>query len=771
MSRSSRTSGAPAPELPGSRLVTLAACVVVAALAGNVFPPSPAYRVPLVLLALLAGWRGLWGTGRRLAWWGACGALVGLAACAFAPRVSANPSGEPIPVRFVVSVRDGWRSGARGWGTRVRVLALERAGIPQAHAGELGLYVSAPVGRAELPPPGTRWEGSGELIGDSRFPLKAGYLRVKSLLLLRRVPGGSPVDRLREAGVRALQASAGVEPVRLHAAGLAAALVLQRRESLLEGEVASMRRSGLVHLLSVSGLHVGLVAVLAWGALTVAGVRPSVRRWLVIAALIGFTFLAGGNAPVRRAAAAGVAYLLARLLGRPIEPLPTVWAIVAGLVAIEPAVVLQPGFELSAFVTLALVRWIAPLALFLRVLPTRVAQALAVAVVAQAASSPLVGEYFAVVPPLGVVANLLAAPLELVLVGTSLLALAVAPLWSSLGGVALLVVAGGQWLLGQASAVGGLVSWPFPPFPAVLAALLAGLALAAVTRTRVALPAALMVAFGTLAWMLLPAQKAPWPYRVRVLGVREGMALLVEAPGTAVLVDAGRSPLDAWRELARARVRHLDALVVTHPDADHTGGAELLLERLQVDRLCYPRALGDRAEIVSLRRAARLAGVDEVPLMGGQRVAVGAIGCAVLWPPPVMEGIDNDASLVARFRLGGAGLLVAGDIEAPGEASLLASGESLSAELLQLPHHGSRTSSTPDFLTAVGPAVALAATGTHPRFAYPDPAVARRVRDLPAVMVAQGKGMVSVGWSDGGAFTVGTDRQAHVSRRRGALGE
>ena len=248
-----------------------------------------------------------------------------------------------------------------------------------------------------------------------------------------------------------------------------------------------MRRSGLVHLLSVSGLHVGLVAVLVWGALNLAGVSPSTRRWLVIAALVGFSLLAGGNAPVRRAAAAGIAYLL----GPPARPAPGAPAHGVGhrggAGGLEPAVVLQPGFELSAFVTLALVRWITPLASFLHVLPQRIAQALAVALVAQAASTPLVGGYFAVVPPLGVVANLLAAPLELLLVGASLLALAVAPLSSSLGGSVLLVVAGGQWLLDRASTVGGLLSWPFPPFPAALAVVLAVLGLAALTRARFAL--------------------------------------------------------------------------------------------------------------------------------------------------------------------------------------------------------------------------------------------------------------------------------------------
>jgi competence protein ComEC len=746
--------------------VTLAVAVVAAALVGNLSPPAPGFRFPLLILVLLAGWRGLRGTGSRLGWWAACGALLGLAACAFAPQSPAGDKGEAVPVRFVISVRDGWRSGVLGWGTRVRVSALERAGAPLRHPRELQLYVTSAVGLAQLPKPGTSWEGSGELVPRPRFALAPGYLRVKTLLLLRACSGGSVVDRVREGGVQALQASAGVDPRRLHAAGLAAALVLQRRESLQAGEVARMRRAGIVHLLSVSGLHVGLVAVLVWGGLSLAGVRPATRRWLVMAALLAFSLLAGGNAPVRRAAAAGIAYLAARQLGRPLEPLPTVWAIVAGLVVIEPAVLLQPGFQLSAFVTLALVRWVTPLAGRLAVLPYRLAQALGVALVAQAASVPLVGGHFAVVPLLGVLANLLAAPLELLLVGGSLLALAVAPLWSWLGGVVLSGLAVGQWLLGGASAVGGLWSAQFAPVSPVLALLFAVLGVAALTRTRIAHYAALLVIGGTLAWMFLP----PWPsgfaHRVRLLDVNEGMAVLVQSGSTVLLVDAGRSPMDAWRELARARVRRLDGVVLTHPDADHIGGVAVLLEGLPVRRLFYPRAFGERPEIVALRRAARTAGVEEAPLVRGDRFLVGGIAGDVLWPPARMEGEDNDASLVARLEVGRVAVLITGDLEAPGERSLLVGADVLKAQVLQLPHHGSRTSSTTAFLGAVRPVIALAATGVHPRFTYPDPAVVRRTEKIPAVLVEQRGGTMSVGWDETGPLTVETAEPVMVSRQR-----
>ncbi|HVN75098.1 MAG TPA: ComEC/Rec2 family competence protein [Thermoanaerobaculaceae bacterium] len=765
MSRFWRIFAGQTAESPGAGLIALGASAVLGVAAGNLAPPERGWVGPLLALALLCGWRGLVRR-RALLWWVPCGIALGLAACAAAARTPPGLAGKAVPVRFEVSVRDGWVSGARGWGTRVRLRQVEWAGRATDRPREMQLYIAAPVGVADLPAPGTTWAGAGELVFDRDHPLAPGFLRVKSMLLMRRAGDGPVVDRLREAGVRALERSAGSSPRRLRAAALASALALQRLESIQEGEFASMRRSGLVHLLSVSGLHVGLVGMMVWAILNAVGVRPGPRRWIVALAVVGFALLAGGNPPVRRAATAGVAYLVGRRLGRPLEPLPVVWGIVGALSLLEPSVLLQAGFQLSAFVTLALVRWVEPVTRLLRWLPTRLAQAASVALVAQGAAAPLVGTHFAVIPPLGVVASLLAAPLELFLVGASLLALVVSTVGSRLGAAALEAVSVGQRLLDGASAAGGGSSWPFPPPSTLVAAVLAALALVAVTRTRAAAAAGLTLAAGTAAWMLIPGGRSATACEVRTLGVSEGMALLLRCGDGSVLVDAGRSPVEAWRELARNRVRRLDALVVTHPDADHTGGAALLLDRLSVRRFAFPEALGERAEIVPLRRLARLRGVEEVPLQRGGRYEFGGAGWEVLWPPRTMEGVDNDASLVARVTMWGPRLLVAGDIEAPGEAALLREGGDLESELLQLPHHGSRTSSTPPFIAAVRPVVAIAATGVRPRFAYPNPSVATRVIATPAVLVSQGGGEAWVRWRRSGPLGVGGDPAVWVARSR-----
>ncbi|HUK11959.1 MAG TPA: ComEC/Rec2 family competence protein [Thermoanaerobaculaceae bacterium] len=761
MSRSWLRSLAPPADLPGSRLVALGASAIAAMAVGNLAPPSPVWTWPLAAAAAAAACCGLRTPSRRLGWWGACGLLLGFAACARAPRAPEGLGARALPVRFEVVVRDGWSRGERGWSTRAAVRRLESGSGPVAHPAELQMSIPADLASSRLPMPGTGWTGSGELRFDPDAPLRPPALHVKTMLLLAPAPAGSPVDRGREVVVRALQRAADVDPVRLRAAGLAAAVLLGRRDALLEGEVASLRRSGLAHLLAVAGLHAGAFGLLVWGALRLACFPLAARRWALAGSLAAFALIAGGNTPVRRAVVAAIVYLLARQLGRPLPAVPTVWAVVASLAALEPEMVLQPGFQLTAAVSLALVRWVVPLAARLP-LPAKVGQALAVAVVAQAASAPIVGEHFASVPPLGAAANLTAAPFALVLIALSLAAVLALPISTGLAGLALGGVAAARAALDLVSGVGGLGAQPFAPLPVAVAVGLAGVGALALTRTRVAAPAAWLAASATAVWLVLPAPARALPNEVRMLGVRDGMALLVRQGRAAILVDAGRSPVEAWRELARLRVDRLDAVFLTHPDVDHTGGAAMLLDRLQVARLAYPRALAGRGEIAVLRRLARRRGIPELPLERGSLVRIEGVAWDVAWPPRELEGADNDASLVARVDVGGVRLLVTGDLEARGEASVLGGGAALRADVLQLPHHGSRTSSTRGFLAAVDPLVGIAASGERPRFAYPDPLVVMRVLAVPAVVVDQRGGFTAIGWRDPGRLVVAGEEPVFV---------
>jgi competence protein ComEC len=757
-------SGARAREPVGTELITLSIAAVAAVAAGNFWPPGPGWAWPLLLLAATALACALSG-GSRLVW--ACAGLaLGLGACALAPRAPA--AGEGVPVRFVADIRDGWRAGRVGWGTRVAVVELDRAGLALGHARELDLQLGGAATAELLPAPGARIAGAGELVSDQGSPLQPPLLRVKTMLLVRPAGQGRLVDRLREAGAQALRRAAGASAARQDAAGLAAALLLGRREELPRDEVASFKRSGLAHLLAVAGLHVGAVGLIVWWGLALAGVQPGPRRWVLIVALLGFCLLAGGNVPVRRATTAAVAYLLARKLGRPLEPLPAVWAIVAGLAIWEPAAVLQPAFQLSAAVTLALVRWAGPLGKRLVPLPRWLAPPVAVAVVGQAASIPLTGQYFLSVPWLGMAANLIAVPLALPLVLTGGVALAASFVSAGAASWVLTAMAGEQWLLDRIADAGGVLTWVFPVLPALLAVGLAVLAVVALTRWRLAWLAAWATLAVSVGWMLLPG-RAPAGAELRLLRVREGMALLLRCRSQSVLVDTGSGATDAWRDLGRLRVRRLDALVLTHPDVDHIGGAAAVLDHFRVGSLVVARAQVNRPELAPLLDLASRRGVPVLLAEAGQSLLLGGWEASVLWPGGNATALDNDASLVLAMRAEGRTALVTGDIEAPGEGGVLARRTVGRVDVLQLAHHGSRTSSTAAFLAAADPLVAVAATGLRPRFAYPHPEVRARLRSRPNVLVEQLAGVERVWWSAGGPLWVGTATPVAVPARILAL--
>ncbi|MBP1619458.1 MAG: internalization-related competence protein ComEC/Rec2 [Acidobacteria bacterium] len=762
MPRSSPTSAA---EAPGGLLVAASLGVVAGTAAGNFALVPPAVGAVLVLLALAAAACGARRHPSGMAWWAIAGLLGGIAACAFAARRPVGvPADEALPARFVARVRDGWTDTGRGWRSRLSLHSVDAAGVAVRAPGDVAATVWGNADPTSLPAPGSLVEGSGELRWAGRTVLERPTMGIKTALLLEQTRPPRGIDMIRERGVQLLRRTAGTKEDRQRAAGLAAALCLGRTEGLAREEVSLLRRSGLAHILAVSGLNVGMVAAMAWALLVVAGVPPYWRRWALVVVVIAFALVAGANPPVRRAAAGAAAYLVARQFGRPLAALPTVWGVVAALLLAEPSAAMQPSFQLSALITLALVRWSGPLAGRLGLLPRAVAGALAVVVSAQAAALPLVGVLFGTVPVLGLLANLLASPLSFALLATGLVALLLAPF--GLGGPVLAALAVQQDLLDALGRLGGGVVWPFPPVPAWLVVGAAVLGLAAVTPWRRAAVPALVVVATALAWPHLPARRAA-PFEAQMLAVGDGMAVLLQTPRSALLVDAGRWPGEALRELARARVRRLDALIVTHPDEDHTGGAAAVLETIKVAALVYPAGAAERVELEPLRQLARRRAVAEVAVAAGGELTAGDVAVRVLWPPTAWAGGDNDASLVAVLIAGPVRLLVCGDIEGPGERALVAGGADLRADLLQLGHHGSRTSSSRAFLAAVAPRVALAASGTRPRYQYPHPEVRRRARGVGALVLAQTSGLAAVRWSGAGETVTVDTREPVTVRLRG----
>lgn len=332
------------------------------------------------------------------------------------------PSAE-VTIRVEAEVQDGWEPSR--WGQRTRV--APRVARHRDDAVELpttmALEVRGDVAGADLPPPGATVEVFAGLRGSPSRPL----LVASTPRMLRELAPPRGLHRLRQHLANALLVAAGTEPARIRSAELAAALSLGRRDLMPRDQREGWRRSGLAHILSVSGLHVTLVGGAVWIALAAVGAGPRTTRVVLLLVLPSYALLAGGSPPALRAALMGMTYLAARLLGRAVLPLAAVLLAATVLLLAEPGLVIDAGFQLTVVITAALVRWVRPVADHIPG-PRPVAATVAVAAVAQLASSPLVRFHFRSAIPGALLANLAVPVFVTPALLVAVLAAAAAPL-------------------------------------------------------------------------------------------------------------------------------------------------------------------------------------------------------------------------------------------------------------------------------------------------------------------------------------------------------
>jgi competence protein ComEC len=540
-------------------------------------------------------------------------------------------------------------------------------------------------------------------------------------------------------------------------AGLLAALVVGIRDDVDERTQDAWRALGLAHILSISGMHVALIAgfLLAW----LGAPRTPARALPLVAGIWIYAGLGGFGPTVLRAALMATWAALALLLGRSPRGITGLGIAVLTLTLLASERRDDLGFQLSCLATAGLVVWAGPL---LR-LRQRCAQrgrcgawlgflvvSCGAGLAAQLATLPLQLAHFGMVSWAAPLLNLIAVPLTDAALGLGLLALPLLGLAADWGG-ALLLAAGG--LLHVALRItdaahawwGGCVWVPVDAVSITAATVVAGIVLAmpAIAGSRRwgrTWPVAVAMAAATCAVLVL---RAIWPsvpsWQLEALDVGQGDALLLRIRTGAWLVDAGSDrPVDCGARvivphLRRAGVRRLRGLLLSHPHADHIGGAPSVLAAIPVDTI-YVAAISRHERAYSQLAAA----FPHVPVRGlgpGSRMALGAHAEArILWPDST-AGSTNDASLVMRVHGDGIPeVIFAGDLEREGEAALLATTRTplvgAGFVILKVGHHGSDTSSTPALLAGVRPDVALISVGIRNRYGHPSPAILARFDSL-----------------------------------------
>jgi len=533
--------------------------------------------------------------------------------------------------------------------------------------------------------------------------------------------------------------------------GLALALVLGDRSRLDSTLRDRFTRSGTAHLLAISGLHVGIVALLAGGLVRrLSSCVPRLRERIsplacgliaATAAAVAYGTLTGWSVSTRRAAAMCAIVAAALATRRRVDPLQVLCVAWCGVLLCDPSALWHPGTALSFGSVLAL----------LRLVPRErgpVATALAAPAAATLGTGPVALATFGQLPLAAIPANVLAIP---VLGGLAV------PLLLAASGIGLLCPPAGTALLAGADAaaragcavveIAGDPRWApilkaSPPPGLALAGqglLLAALALPHPAHRWIGAVAALAL---TLA-PLRPGAPPSGELSLTVLSVGHGDCLLLGLPtGAPILIDAGGSPGsfdpgERWvvPALRRLGVRRLRAAAVTHLHVDHYGGMAAVLRSIPTDALWLPVAIPSDHAAGDVVRAAMARGVDVRVLSreGALPADVGGAHLAALHPAPGRPCADgsrhcaaNDHSMVLRATIGQVSILLTGDAEASLEQHLLADGGPLRSQVLKVPHHGSNTSSRPAFVRAVNPVLAIASLDRRSRHALPRPSVVHR---------------------------------------------
>jgi competence protein ComEC len=530
-------------------------------------------------------------------------------------------------------------------------------------------------------------------------------------------------------------------------AGVIVALTIGEQRAIPEAQWRIFNRTGITHLISISGLHVTVFAAIAGGVAYLLARRSAQLTSRVparkLAALVGviaatmYVLLAGAQVPAVRTLVMLVVSAFGLWLARPgTAALVWLWAL-AAVLAWDPWAGFAPGFWLS----------FGAVGLLLYTHAGRLASPAPASRAARALRALRAATRAQVLVTIGLVPGTLVLFQQISLISPLANALAIPA-------VTFIVV--------PLALVGIVVpaSLPFAAAHAVFAALMVPLAWlstapSAVWQQHAPLTWTIAVAVIGIAWLAAPRgvpgralgllmlspmfvvrPPAPGPgaFTMTVLDVGQGLAVVVQTSAHALLYDTGPRFTDAADAgnrviapfLRAAGIRRLGGMIVTHQDSDHSGGAMSILQTVPVGWLASSLPEGNAI----LEERAQDGGVA-VRCLAGQRWEWDGVRFAILQPPAALYDAPrvkpNDLSCVVRIDSEHGSALLTGDLEARGEQELVRqNADAIKADVLLIPHHGSLTSSTPAFIAAVAPEFAVYTPGYRNRFGHPRPEVVAR---------------------------------------------
>jgi len=522
-------------------------------------------------------------------------------------------------------------------------------------------------------------------------------------------------------------------------AALLSGMLIGYRQGLSEELEKIFRDSGLSHIMAVSGANIAFIVLPAMFVLKKLKIGRRAASALVMALLIFFVLITGFEPSVVRAVIMAEAALLGNMLYRQTDVINSISLAVLLMLFYNPYILFNIGFQLSFTATLAIMMLYPPVKakIGFKFLPPSIVDILAGTMAAQIGVLPITAYYFNRISIISLVSNLAVVPIT----------------------GAITVLGSVMVILGQFGTILfkflNLVNCSLLSFVLYAAKITAGIPYSAVNIAGMGIihvllyysavwffflyrpakqikPGPVFTAFAVTAACAIFLIPAMMPQRLAVvcLDVGQGDSVFIKTVrGKTVLIDGGEKNNEVTSFLFHSGVLKLDAVIATHPHDDHIEGLYTVLESFRTDMLLIPE-MSDISGFNKLFEVAGSNNIKVIALGGGDEIIIDdKTAIKVLSPYKDMPGDEsslNNSSLVLKLIYGETSFLFTGDIEADAEVWLVERGADVDADILKVPHHGSDSSSSPDFIQRVSPKAAVISVGRN-SFGHPSPGVVGRL--------------------------------------------